>query len=1224
MASGLASFNARRNVRAPAMMVSTIQGSTITTASITATAITMSTLTGSTISAPSISVSSLTGSTITSNMLSLSTLTVSSINASSINTSSITTSSITTASGYNSNISNVIYTSLADSGQTAASFTAASLPATAPAGSVISGSYRLTAGASSGAAVMRLSSYTFVVGTTYNFTFTGTQGSQALALYVYQYNSAGTASTQISASVYSITTSATTVSGSFTPNASGTYTGTIVFYFQAAAVNQYVNFTAFSMTVGSMNVGIGMSNPIAKLQINQDGNSTANEVGTHSMGILSNQGTSGTNLMYMMLDADYTNQCCSIQSIIYGLTVWNLNLNPRGGNVGIGTTNPGAILHVHDSLTTATSIPLMLFSPNLSTGGAQYMYFGTANSANNSAQIGWTNVGAGSASNYAFLQIYGKANIMTWQASTGNVGIGTTNPTASLHVVTSTTATTSGILSGRYYLSSPGDNQDASGTDFDGPWYGLGWSGIAGLSGNPYVCLAGFAGVAMRSSSGFIQLTGAGNVGIGTTSPGSLLHVNGGNITVNYGSMICLHASYPTGGSYSIGGAGNNLRIALNSDASTNRLLDIGYYTGDVSSGTWNSKMVVNPISGNVGIGITNPNKKLYVSENNTLPTITSAQDLPAQFVLQSNSAWLKMGQYYQGGVGSWGIIQSSDYYSSAEHGVNLGLNPLDGRVSVGGQEMSGTATRNPGGAMSRFTIHSDYSDSNSGFAINASDGTTDNYYMKLYPYVVSGGVVGYNFLTYNASTSYSPLSFNRNLVGINNTSPSYPLDVTGQLRVLNGSMLVQNGNDSFTYYGPNTTWSATLAVGSGTEKGVCQVFCTDGNLHLDCLAAKSIYIGYHNSCPINIFNYTRGAGAGDGVITNYTRYFRQYGAIDADSHAYFQNTNGGSNAYFNLIIASNAGNTNHFINSTTRSPDGGIKAYTIRNDTNGGVRFMSNYGGFSSYGYDGSGGANTCNAVVNYTNATTANIGSWSAQGFTLFCNTSQPAGNQAALGLGSNNSTANFITSLSPGVRWMDLYLSAATIAFYMNGSPVGYTVSSGGANVSDEREKLDINDLSTATSLRRVMRCRPKYYKRKHYDCDKDGTPLTPAPQSQIDQIHIGLLAQDMFDINPHCLSTWQNKYIPETDEDDGTRYGICYNDWIVHLIGSVQQQQCVIEAANTQITTLQTANTTLNGTCAALQQENVELKSQVSTLSASMAGLSASYASLLARLEALEAR
>jgi len=383
MASTLASFNARRNVRAPAITVSTIQGSSISTASITTTTISLSTLTGSTISAPSISFSSISGSTlstsaITSNILSLSTLTVSSINngapgvaaystlnvsslnvMSSIITSTITTSSITTASGYNSNIGNVLYTSLADSGQTAASFTTASLPATAPAGSALSGTYRLTAGASSGAAVMRLSSYTFVVGTTYNFTFTGMQGSQALALYVYQYNSAGTASTQISASVYSITTSAATVSGSFTPNASGTYTGTIVFYFQAAAVNQYVNFTTFSMTTGGMQVGIG------------------------------------------------------------------------------------------------------------------------------------------------------------------------------------------------------------------------------------------------------------------TTNPSALLHVNGGNITVNYGSMVCLHSTYSTGGSYSLGGAGNNLRIALNSDTSTNRLLDIGYYASDNPSGTWNSKMVVNPISGNVGIGTTDPAQTLHVYGTN-------------------------------------------------------------------------------------------------------------------------------------------------------------------------------------------------------------------------------------------------------------------------------------------------------------------------------------------------------------------------------------------------------------------------------------------------------------------------------------------------------------------------------------------------------------------------------------------------------------------------------
>jgi hypothetical protein len=660
MASGLASFNARRNVRAPAITVSTIQGSSITTASITTGILSLSTLTGS---------------TMTSNRLTLSTLTVSSINngtpgvaaystfnASSINTSSITISSITTAPGYNSNISNVIYTSLADSGQTAASFTAASLPATAPAGSVISGSYRLTAGASSGAAVMRLSSYTFVVGTTYNFTFTGMQGSQALALYVYQYNSAGTASTQISSNVYSITTSAATVSGSFTPNASGTYTGTIVFYFQAAAVNQYVNFTAFSMTVGSMNVGIGMSNPIAKLQINQDGNSTANEVGTHSLGILSNQGTSGTNLMYMMLDADYTNQCCSIQSIVYGLKTWNLNLNPRGGNVGIGTTNPGAILHVSDSLTTATSIPLMLFSPNLSAGGFQYLYFGTANSANNSAQIGWANVGAGSASNYAFLQIFGKANIMTWQASTGNVGIGLTNPSANLHIHNSSSTftgsptvhigdgqTDAGGTYGMLQLvraNNAADNKAHLSFIKNGlTVFGMGY--YPGSNINAFGLVPSFT--SMATSNGLWILTN-GNVGIGITDPAGLFHVNGNAVVANYKPYVFSHFTVsrstaacsmaivagtetttatlylgtplaPTGS----GSSAYKVCILANGNGSGSgwSTADLHFCLNNSTGGTSNdfantasitdSKMVIKTY-GNVGIGTIGPNARLHVN----------------------------------------------------------------------------------------------------------------------------------------------------------------------------------------------------------------------------------------------------------------------------------------------------------------------------------------------------------------------------------------------------------------------------------------------------------------------------------------------------------------------------------------------------------------------------------------------------------------------------------
>jgi hypothetical protein len=124
--------------------------------------------------------------------------------------------------------------------------------------------------------------------------------------------------------------------------------------------------------------------------------------------------------------------------------------------------------------------------------------------------------------------------------------------------------------------------------------------------------------------------------------------------------------------------------------------------------------------------------------------------------------------------------------------------------------------------------------------------------------------------------------------------------------------------------------------------------------------------------------------------------------------------------------------------------------------------------------------------------------------------------------------------------------------------------YLVGGGWVNVSDEREKEDINDLKTSRSLERIMACKPKYYKRKYYDTDKDGKDTTPAPQAEKDAICIGLLAQDVLQTNPHCVSGWKNDNIKETDNDDGSRYGINYGDFTVHLIGAVQEQQKQIDS------------------------------------------------------------
>jgi hypothetical protein len=681
-----------------------------------------------------LSLSTLTVSSINSGapgVAAYSTLNVSSMNAmSSITTSSITTSSIITAPGYNSNISNVLYTSLADSGKTAADLITTGMPATAPSGSVISGSYRATAASGDARISMRLA-YTFVVGTTYNFTFTGMQGSTDLGLRVYQYNTAGNLYTQIDQNVGPVSTTPTTITGSFTPSASGLYTGTIIFYIQALSLNPYVNFTSFRMTVGSMNVGIGMSNPIAKLQITQDGNSVLNEVGSHSMGILSSQGTSGTNLMYMMMDADYTNQCCSIQSIIYGLKVWNLNLNPRGGNVGIGTTNPVANLHIHNSSSSFTASPTVHIGDGQTDAGGTYgmlQLVRANNAADNKAHISFIKNG---------LTLFGMG----------------------------------------YY---PGSNISA---------FGL----VPSFS-------------SMATTNGLWLLTN-GNVGIGITNPSYKLDVVGDARAS--GSLII-----GTGGTYTPGCI--------------------------FANGDWG--MILRAYTASPAVN------KFLVSDN------------------------------------------------ADTHLFGIDLN---NRLYISQTLRGSTTTRNSG--IARLTINSDYNDSATGFAINASDtgNTTDDYTMKLYPYVVAGGIVGYAFGTLNGTTNYTPFSFNRNLVGINNTSPSYPLDVVGDIRTNSHLRIVNPADyDNLDIYHDG---SAVIYNGNGAEYG--HWFQYNGT--------NKVYIARSDWGALNIINtndsWTHfGHVSGLNYIRGHTVMDSHYLSIGTSTVRYPLYITNGANWYWYLSVYMN------------------------------------------------------------------------------------------------------------------------------------------------------------------------------------------------------------------------------------------------------------------------------------------------------------------------------
>lgn len=145
-------------------------------------------------------------------------------------------------------------------------------------------------------------------------------------------------------------------------------------------------------------------------------------------------------------------------------------------------------------------------------------------------------------------------------------------------------------------------------------------------------------------------------------------------------------------------------------------------------------------------------------------------------------------------------------------------------------------------------------------------------------------------------------------------------------------------------------------------------------------------------------------------------------------------------------------------------------------------------------------------------------------------------------------------FLTSLQPSVAWKGLTISAGQTEVYFYGGFCAYTTSGGWVNVSDEREKEDIKLLKTNRSLERVLSAKTYSYKRKYYLNDK-GNDLTP--DEVRNKVLVGVMAQQIQESNPHCISTWNSN---EAHEE---RFGVCYNDYVVHLLGAVQEQQKQID-------------------------------------------------------------